>query len=78
MLARSPREVLLSWVERDATLGLKCFSMGPAGRAVGLDYSSWSPTPEIHEGVEALLDQALDRLVAQLSGRNSGSATPAH
>jgi uncharacterized protein YndB with AHSA1/START domain len=67
VLARTPRELLLSWSERNAVLGLKCFSMGPMGRAVALDFNAWPLAEDQRRDMQALLDSALERLVARLS-----------
>ena len=66
VLARTKREVLLEWSEREAVLGLKAFSTGPGARAVALEYSSWSRAAQISEDVPGLLEGALDRLRASL------------
>lgn len=70
VLARTPWEVLLSWPELDAVLGLKGFKMGE-DRAVALDFSAW-PQEGPGEGAEAgvgeelraALDRATERLAA--------------
>jgi uncharacterized protein YndB with AHSA1/START domain len=63
VLARSRREALLSWPQRSAVLGLKCFTMGPAGKQVALDWSGWAPGP-----APAELQPWLDAAAARLAG----------
>lgn len=65
VLARTPWEVLLSWPELDAVLGLKGFRMGE-GRAVALDLSAW-PAEGAEEGVSDEVRRALDRGVEKLA-----------
>jgi uncharacterized protein YndB with AHSA1/START domain len=65
VLARSRREVLLSWEEREAVLGLKCFAIG-ARRAVALDWSCWSERPESLQ-TAPWLEASVDRLASRLA-----------
>jgi uncharacterized protein YndB with AHSA1/START domain len=64
VLARTRREVLLSWPQADAVLGLKCFSAGPAGRMVALDFNAW-PAEGASRDVRGLLGEALGRLASR-------------
>ncbi len=67
VLARSPRELLLGRDDGRETLGLKCFSMGPRGRFVGLDWNAWGPAGDERDddAVEAWLQAAVERLAAR-------------
>ena len=65
VLAQSERELMLSWPELRATLTLKCFSMGPLGRAIALDFNSWGAAGS-REAAKLVMDQALPRLAARL------------
>lgn len=67
VLARTGRELLLEWPARNAVLGLKCFSMGPAGRFVALDLSAWSLDADERAATQRFLDAALERLVARVA-----------
>lgn len=69
VLARTPWEVLLSWPELDAVLGLKAFKMGE-DRAVALDLSAWpdeGAETGVGEDVRAALDRAVERLAATVT-----------
>lgn len=66
VLARTPSEVLLSWPELDAAVGLKAFRMGPS-HAVALDFSAWPLSAERRGAVESFLNAAADRLAAALA-----------
>lgn len=63
VLARTKRELLLEWREREAVLALKAFAL-PTGRAVALDLSTWAEDAAPLPNEE--LEQALDRLTAKL------------
>lgn len=65
VLARTPWEVLLSWPELDAVLGLKGFKMGE-DRAVALDFSAW-PEAGAEDGVSEAVRTGLDRAVERLA-----------
>lgn len=67
VLVRTPSEVLLTWPELDAVVGLKAFRMGPS-HAVALDFSAWPLAAERREAVEGFLNAAADRLAATLAG----------
>lgn len=67
VLARTRREVLLAWPQADAVLGLKCFSAGPAGRIIALDFNAWRAEGTDTRDVRGLLEEALDRLAARLA-----------
>ena len=72
VLARSATEALVSWSERDAVLGFKAFSQGPAGRFVALDYNDWGgdwggPEEPGRDALEAALGRAADALVGVIS-----------
>jgi hypothetical protein len=62
VITRTGRELQLTWDERQAALGLKCFAMGPT-RAVALDLNQWGGPADDPAGASALLEAALDRLV---------------
>ena len=67
VLARTPREVLLSWPELRAVIGLKCFSMGPGGRMLAVDFNAWPLEDSRRAPVDAFLAKAIDRLAALMS-----------
>ncbi len=66
VLARTSRELLLSWEERDGVLGLKAFVMGPT-RAAGLHASAWGAAPAAAEEMAGVVEAASDRLAARLA-----------
>ncbi len=66
VVAHSRREVLFSWPQRDALLTLKAFSLGPAGRALALDYNAWTDANPSRTEIESCLDSALERLSSRL------------
>lgn len=68
VLARTERELLVSWEELDGALGLKAFRMGPS-RAVALDFSAWELDPGRMPAVQSLLEEAVDSLTGALAGR---------
>ena len=65
VIARTSREVLLSWPELEGVLGLKTFRFGD-GRAVALSASAWPAPGSSGEGrleaATAELEAAVDRL----------------
>lgn len=76
VLARTTREVLLSWREESAVVGLKAFALGPGQRFVALDFNAWPLEGRgagETVGLEGLLDAALDRLLTAL---DAGSSHP--
>ncbi len=66
VLARSPREVCISWDEIDGFLTLKMFAFDPKQRWIALDAGSWRFSQAEADALEAKLGPALDRLVAAL------------
>ena len=63
VVARTAREVLLSWPEQHALLTLKCFSMGPRGRMLALDFNAWPLAPERRSAIQEFLQQSVAKLV---------------
>jgi uncharacterized protein YndB with AHSA1/START domain len=69
VLARSRREMLLSWEQQRAVLGFKCFAAGGTpGRMLGLDLSTWGPEKAPSAELQARLDGAVERLAALHAG----------
>ena len=66
VLAVTGWEVQLSWAEVSGVLGLKGFAMGPAGRAICIQGSSWGLTRERAADLERGFTSALDRLAGVL------------
>jgi uncharacterized protein YndB with AHSA1/START domain len=66
VLAVTSWEVELSWEEIGGCVGLKAFSLGPAGRAVCVHGCGWDLAPERARQLEAFFEGALDRLAAAL------------
>ena len=68
VLVRTKTELLLSWQEQNAVIGLKAFEKPPEGRHVGLDFNAWPlPGPRPASELTDQLDAALERL-AGVSG----------
>ncbi len=66
VLARSSREVSVSWAEIDGALELKAFPMGPDRRVVALRASSWSDAPRPVADMEVWMSAACARLASVL------------
>jgi uncharacterized protein YndB with AHSA1/START domain len=64
VLARSSREVAISFDELDGALELKAFDAGPDTRMLALRLHSWRADPPPSELVEPMMRAALDRLAA--------------
>jgi uncharacterized protein YndB with AHSA1/START domain len=62
VLAITPREVTLSWIEIGGTLELKAFSMGPAGRMVGVRGFMWNGDAARAGEIERAITPAVARL----------------
>ncbi len=71
VLARTSREVLFSWPKEHAVLGLKCFSMGPKGRMVALDFNAWPLEAGRRSTIDSFLGHAIDRLVSVIAAESS-------
>jgi len=67
VLARTDREVMLSWREADGVLQLKAFGMGPGKRQVGLDGWGYGLGEEAAAGHREWMAKAASRLAAALS-----------
>ena len=65
VITRTSRELQLTWDERRAVVGLKCFAMGPT-RAVAIDLHAWGLAEGELEPARALLEAALDRLLPRI------------
>ena len=74
VLALTGREAALSWREVSGTLELKAFSMGPAGKQIGLRCLAWNAPPELEERVGREFDAALERLAGLLASGQSAAA----
>jgi uncharacterized protein YndB with AHSA1/START domain len=74
VLADTGREVTTSWVEIGGTLELKGFAMGPQ-RMAGVRCFIWNTTGEQRKEIEALLNSAVERLVALLPAPSGTSAS---
>ena len=66
VLADSGQEIALTWPQINGVLELKAFSMGPAGKALGLRSFVWEPKPAESEKLDPWLNQTLERLLAVL------------
>jgi uncharacterized protein YndB with AHSA1/START domain len=66
VLARSRREALLDWPERQGVLGLKTFGVGPGATAIALDVSLWDNGSGAADLMMPALDAALERLRSRL------------
>lgn len=64
VLALTQREVTLSWSEIGGTLELKAFSMGPAGRMVGVRGFMWNGDAARTAEIERAITPAIARLAA--------------
>lgn len=67
VLANAEPESLLHWSRIRGLLALKAFPMGPKGRMVALQVNAWDLPKERGDEIGTLLDEALDRLVAELA-----------
>lgn len=67
VLARTARELALSWFDIDGTLELKCFQQGPQPMLCIRGYG-WGMAAEDAEALEARMGAALERLAAALDG----------
>ena len=73
VLARTEREVALSWAEERGVLELKAFSMGPQ-KTLCLRASLWNAAPERAKQIEEQLTAAIDRLAGILQkSANAGA-----
>jgi len=67
VLARTSREVALSWDEIDGVAELKAFRLGPRARAVAVRGCGWGLSEERAGEIDKMLAKSIDRLVAILS-----------
>lgn len=67
VLARTGREVALSWPQVDGTLELKCFRQGPQATLCVRGYG-WGMSAKDAEAMEERMGRALQRLAAALTG----------
>lgn len=70
VLARSDREVVLSWRELGGTLELKCFP-GPEGAVAAVRGTSWTATASEMDAARQSFSAALDRLTAEVDAARS-------
>jgi hypothetical protein len=71
VLAVTGWEVQLSWEEIAGCLGLKGFSLGPAGRAICIHGSSWCLDADSAAALERAFGVALERLATELQAVSS-------
>ena len=67
VLATADPEMLVYWREINGLLTFKAFPMGPRGRMVALQVNAWDLAQERADEIGTLLDESLDRLVAELA-----------
>jgi uncharacterized protein YndB with AHSA1/START domain len=73
VLARSDREVALSWREAGGTIELKCFP-GPEGAVAAVRGTSWTASSSELDAARQSFSAALDRLVGEVDAVRGAAA----
>jgi hypothetical protein len=73
VLAITASEVALGWDQIRGLFELKAFSMGPGNRMLGLRCLGWKMDPALARELEGLMEAALDRLAATISGQRAAA-----
>ena len=74
VLARTKREIAVSWEDERVVLELKAFAAGPGVRMVAVRGTGWGVAPERLQNIESEMAAAVARLVAALSDATARQA----